>query len=82
MKNDDYIFLNCLVDSMEQKTTKKSGVDSTKKLWYVVRALSGKEKKAKEYIEAEVAKRGWGDKVIQVLIPTEKVVALAVVSVL
>jgi transcriptional antiterminator NusG len=49
---------------MEQKTSKK---------WYVVRALSGKEKKAKEYIESEVAKRGWSDKVTQVIIPTEKV---------
>ncbi len=71
------IYSHLLVDSMEQKPTKKSGVDSTKKLWYVVRALSGKEKKAKEYIEAEVAKRGWGDKIIQVLIPTEKVVSIS-----
>lgn len=41
--------------------------------WYVVRAISGKEKKAKEYIESEVAKRGLADLVHQVLIPTEKV---------
>lgn len=41
--------------------------------WYVVRAVSGKEKKAKEYIEAEVTKRGWEALVPTVLIPTEKV---------
>ncbi len=41
--------------------------------WYVVRAISGKEKKAKEYIESEVAKRGLSEYVPQVLIPTEKV---------
>ncbi len=43
------------------------------KKWYVVRAVSGKEKKAKEYIEGEMAKRGWTELVPQVLIPTEKV---------
>lgn len=50
--------------------------EQVKKKWYVVRAISGKEKKAKEYIESEVAKRNWQDYVSQVLIPTEKVVSL------
>jgi len=44
--------------------------------WYVVRAISGKEKKAKEYIENEMAKRGWSNLVPQVLIPTEKVYSI------
>ncbi|MBQ0015873.1 MAG: transcription termination/antitermination factor NusG [Bacteroidales bacterium] len=48
-------------------------MDQQTKRWYVLRAISGKEKKAKEYIESEVAKRGWQDLVSQVLIPTEKV---------
>ena len=43
------------------------------KKWYVVRAISGKEKKVKEYIEAEVSKENLKDYVSQVLIPTEKV---------
>jgi transcriptional antiterminator NusG len=43
------------------------------KKWYVVRALSGKEKKVKEYLEGEVAKLGLNDQLLQVLIPTEKV---------
>lgn len=43
------------------------------KKWYVVRAISGKEKKVKEYIEAEVKRGGFDDYVSQVLIPTEKV---------
>ena len=46
------------------------------KKWYVIRAISGKEKKAKEYIENEMAKRGWTDDVPTVLIPTEQVVAI------
>jgi transcription termination/antitermination protein NusG len=43
------------------------------KKWYVVRAVSGKEKKVKEYIESEVNRLGLQDFVSQVLIPTEKV---------
>jgi len=43
------------------------------KRWYVLRAIGGKEKQVKQYIESEVAKRKLGDYVSQVLIPTEKV---------
>lgn len=43
------------------------------KKWYVVRAISGKEKKVKEYIENEIQRLGLEDYVSQVLIPTEKV---------
>jgi transcription termination/antitermination protein NusG len=41
--------------------------------WYVLRTIGGKEKKAKEYIEGEIASAGLQDYVTQVLIPTEKV---------
>ncbi|MCQ2260726.1 MAG: transcription termination/antitermination protein NusG [Bacteroidales bacterium] len=51
-------------------------MEQQSKKWYVVRAISGKEKKAKEYIDSEMAKRGWSEDVPQVLVPTEKVVAL------
>ncbi|MFA9390939.1 MAG: transcription termination/antitermination protein NusG [Prolixibacteraceae bacterium] len=43
------------------------------KKWYVLRSIGGKEKKAKEYIEGEIASAGLQDYVSQVLIPTEKV---------
>lgn len=43
------------------------------KKWYVLRTIGGKEKKAKEYIESEIASAGLHDYVSQVLIPTEKV---------
>ena len=51
-------------------------MEQQEKKWYVVRAISGKEKKAKEYIENEMAKRGWSNDVPTVLIPTEQVVAI------
>jgi transcription termination/antitermination protein NusG len=43
------------------------------KKWYVLRAIGGKEKKVKEYIENEIANGDLKDFVDQVLIPTEKV---------
>ena len=43
------------------------------KQWYVLRAIGGKEKKVKEYIDAEVRHLGLEHLVSQVLIPTEKV---------
>lgn len=44
--------------------------------WYVLRAVSGKEGKVKEYIDAEIKNGRLGGHVSQVLIPTEKVVQM------
>jgi transcriptional antiterminator NusG len=46
------------------------------KKWYVLRAIGGKEKKAKEYIENEIARLQLQDYVSQVLIPTEKIYSI------
>jgi transcriptional antiterminator NusG len=43
------------------------------KKWYVVRAISGSEKKVKHYLENEINRLGLKDYVSQVLIPTEKI---------
>ncbi len=43
------------------------------KEWYVVRAVSGQEKKIKKHIDQEIERRKLQDYVNQVLIPTEKV---------
>ncbi|MGP1421463.1 MAG: transcription termination/antitermination protein NusG [Tannerella sp.] len=45
--------------------------DSQQK-FYVLRAISGKENKVREYLEAEMRNSDLGDYVSQVLIPTEK----------
>ncbi len=42
------------------------------KKWYVLRAVSGKESKVKEYLESEMKKTDLGKYISQVLIPTEK----------
>lgn len=42
------------------------------KKWYVLRAVSGKENKVKEQLEAEMKKSDLGKYISQVIIPTEK----------
>ncbi|HSV88293.1 MAG TPA: transcription termination/antitermination protein NusG [Bacteroidales bacterium] len=46
--------------------------DQVKK-WYVIRAMSGSEKKVKQYIESEIVRNKFQDYISQVLIPMEKV---------
>ena len=43
------------------------------KKWYVVRAISGNEKKVKQILENEISNLKLQDSISQVLIPTEKV---------
>ncbi|MDR1005775.1 MAG: transcription termination/antitermination protein NusG [Bacteroidales bacterium] len=43
------------------------------KRWYVLRAIAGKERKAKEYIDNEITRLDLREFVPQVLIPTERV---------
>lgn len=46
------------------------------KKWYVVRSVSGKENKIKEYIESEISRLNLQDYIEQILVPTEKVVQI------
>ncbi len=48
-------------------------MDEQEKRWYVLRAIGGKEKKVKEYIESEIGRLNLEEYISQVLIPTEKV---------
>ncbi len=41
--------------------------------WYVLRVVSGKEKKVKESLEKELLKKNWTSYIKQILLPTEKV---------
>ena len=56
----------------KQKAADNAAGKEIARKWYVVRAISGKEKKVKQYIESEVSRLKLGDYVAQVLIPTEK----------
>ena len=64
---------------MEATTTNTANADniqqeSTK--WFVLRVVSGKEKKVKEYLDKEVSRGGW-EQVKQVFLPVEKVYKVA-----
>ncbi len=48
-------------------------MNEQEKKWYVVRAISGNEKKVKQYLESEIVNHNLQDYIAQVLIPTEKV---------
>lgn len=47
-----------------------------KRQWYVLRAISGKEAKVKEVLDAQIRNTDLGKYVFQVLIPTEKVLTV------
>lgn len=47
--------------------------ENSNKKWYVIRVISGKEKKIKGYIESEINRLKLNNYVEQVLIPTEKI---------
>jgi transcriptional antiterminator NusG len=50
-----------------------SEVADNKPKWYVLRAIGGKEKKVKSYIENEIVRLKLSEYILQVVIPTEKV---------
>jgi transcription termination/antitermination protein NusG len=54
-----------------RKTTTTFTMDEPK--WYVLKVVSGQEKKVKSYLEAESARQKLEDCITQVLIPSEKV---------
>lgn len=41
--------------------------------WYVLRIVSGKERKVKEHLDKEIKINGWSDAILQILCPVEKV---------
>jgi transcriptional antiterminator NusG len=59
------------VNQTQDTTNNKQ--DATNNKWYVLRVVSGKERKVKEYLDKEVSRGGWGNVVKQVFLPVEKV---------
>lgn len=41
--------------------------------WYVLRVVSGKERKIKEYLDKDIIRQGWDKYILQVFLPVEKV---------
>lgn len=55
---------------------KKAKAKVPARAWYVLRAISGKEAKVKEVLDAAIRNTDLGQYVFQVLIPTEKVMTV------
>jgi transcription termination/antitermination protein NusG len=41
--------------------------------WYVLRVVSGKERKIKEYLDKDIIRNGWTEIIKQIFLPVEKV---------
>jgi transcription termination/antitermination protein NusG len=41
--------------------------------WYVLRVVSGKERKVKEYLDKDIIRNGWEKLILQIFLPVEKV---------
>jgi len=59
-----------VVDNNTVETT-EAPQDNTK--WYVLRVVSGKERKVKEYLDKDIIRSGWQEVIKQIFLPMEKV---------
>ena len=59
-----------------QSVQQEQAVPQKETKWYVLRVVSGKERKVKEYLDKEISRGGW-DQVKQVFLPVEKVYKVA-----
>ena len=58
----------------QQATVATEATPAANTKWYVLRVVSGKEKKIKEHIDKEIKINGWGGSIMQVLCPMERVI--------
>src|SRR3982750_3846199 len=58
---------------MEATTTNTENAQQQESKWFVLRVVSGKERKVKEYLDKEISRGGWSEVVRQVFLPVEKV---------
>jgi transcriptional antiterminator NusG len=57
----------------EETITASAAQQETNSKWYVLRVVSGKEKKVKEHLDKEIRLSGWSKSITQVLCPVENV---------
>lgn len=59
---------------MEETTVQQQDTAQQKESkWYVLRVVSGKERKVKEYLDKDISRSGWTEIIKQVFLPMEKV---------
>src|SRR5215218_2305324 len=57
----------------QEENPKHEATPEQETKWYVLRVVSGKERKVKEYLDKEVNRSGWSETIKQVFLPMEKV---------
>ena len=55
------------------ETDQKTKAPEKESKWYVLRVVSGKERKIKEYLDKDIVRNGWEKIIVQVFLPVEKV---------
>jgi transcriptional antiterminator NusG len=68
-----HLFIICIMETTNQKEPAQKEAVQKETKWYVLRVISGKERKVKEYLDKEISRGGWGEIVKQVFLPVEKV---------
>jgi transcriptional antiterminator NusG len=56
-----------------ENTAEVQEVQQAESKWYVLRVVSGKERKVKEYLDKDISRNGWTNIIKQVFLPMEKV---------
>ncbi len=56
-----------------ENTVEEGVVQQQETKWYVLRVVSGKERKVKEYLDKDIIRSGYADVIKQVFLPMEKV---------
>ncbi len=58
---------------VDQPVAETPAVPQVESKWYVLRVVSGKERKVKEYLDKDLVRNGWQEIVKQIFLPMEKV---------
>jgi len=59
--------------SIDTNTAAPAAAPVPETKWYVLRVVSGKEKKIKEYLDKDIVRNGWVNVIKQIFLPMEKV---------
>lgn len=59
------------VEAVDTQANPAAPLPETK--WYVLRVVSGKERKVKEYLDKDLVRNGWTETIKQIFLPMEKV---------
>ena len=73
-ENDTEITSDEQTETVNQEGSEdKETVSEKETKWYVLRVVSGKERKTKEYLDKDIIRNGWDKIIKQVFLPVEKV---------